>query len=129
MIPLHKIFFRSQYIIAVIFACIISLNSNAQSSNIPPEAQQILNSLPPMQRQLAINKINDYEKENRNSNQSFEDQTQPIEDDFYNYVEPNNEFYNLGYIRNGKRYVLLDHFQILLSKIIYGLVFRTKTFI
>ena len=94
MIPLHKIFFRSQYIIAVIFACIISLNSNAQSSNIPPEAQQILNSLPPMQRQLAINKINDYEKENRNSNQSFEDQTQPIEDDFYNYVEPNNEFYN-----------------------------------
>ena len=43
--------------------------------------------------------------------------------------DDNNEFYNLGYIRNGKRYMLLDHFQILLSKMIYIFVLRTKTFI
>ena len=95
MIPLHKIFFRSQYIVAIIIACIISLTSNAQTSNLPPEAQQVLNSLPPMQRQLAINKINEYEKENRNSRQSTEEGVQVIEDNFYESDELYDESYNL----------------------------------
>ena len=73
----------------------ISPNSNAQTSNLPSEAQQILNSLPPMQRQLAINKINEYEKENRNPKQSTIEETQLTEETFYEYDESNNEFYDL----------------------------------
>ncbi len=95
LIPLHKSFFRSQCIIAVIIACIISPNSNAQTSNIPPEAQQILNSLPPMQRQLATNKINEFQKENRNSNQPTKEEVQVTEDVFFESNGLYKEFHDL----------------------------------